>query len=247
MKLSVIVPVFNAEKYLKECIESILTQTFCDFELILVDDGSTDNSAKICDEYKQKDNRVVVIHKKNEGVVCARKTGVFVAKGAYITFVDSDDFISKDAYKKSFEIIEKENPCVLCFGISDFCNGKIEALPFCNKGDLYINFSNYPTYMHAIWNKIFKKELFLQNDLEWGEGIKTTEDLLICFQLLHFAKKIIYIDENFYFYRKHDASETQQNISANRILDNTKVSFLLYDFCKKKWISKKSKKIFIHF
>ena len=97
-KLSVIVPVFNTEKYLRECIESILNQTFTDFELILVDDGSTDKSGVICDEYAQLDDRIRIIHQENAGVTRARKRGVEIALGEYITFVDSDDWIDVDTY-----------------------------------------------------------------------------------------------------------------------------------------------------
>ena len=93
---SIIVPVYNVEKYLTKCIDSILEQTFSDFEVILVDDGSTDNCGIICDQYVEKDDRIQVIHKKNEGLVCARKTGISKASGQYILNVDSDDYISLD-------------------------------------------------------------------------------------------------------------------------------------------------------
>ena len=94
-KISIIVPVYKVEKFLPKCIDSILSQTFTDFELILVDDGSPDNCGKICDEYAHKDDRVVVVHKLNEGVSIARNKGLDVAKGEYILFCDSDDFVSK--------------------------------------------------------------------------------------------------------------------------------------------------------
>ena len=97
-KLSVIVPVYNTEKYLRECIDSILAQTFGDFELLLVDDGSTDSSGAICEEYAQMDERIRVIHQKNAGATVARRNGVSHAGGEYITFVDSDDWISRDMY-----------------------------------------------------------------------------------------------------------------------------------------------------
>ena len=96
MYFSIIVPVYNVEKYLRECIDSILCQTFTDFELILVDDGSKDESGKICDEYAEKDNRIKVIHKENGGQSTARNCGVKESSGKYIVFLDSDDFISED-------------------------------------------------------------------------------------------------------------------------------------------------------
>ena len=107
--ISVIIPVYNVENYLEECIESILRQSYMDLEIILVDDESTDNSGNICDLYSKKDNRIKVIHKKNGGLSSARNVGLKIAKGDYISFVDSDDFLSdKNVYSEMLEIIEKE-------------------------------------------------------------------------------------------------------------------------------------------
>ena len=107
MKLSIIIPIYNVERYLEETINSVLKQTFTDFELILVDDGSTDNSGKICDKYAQKDSRVKVIHKPNGGVSSARNAGVDNATGEFIGFVDSDDIISEVMYEGMINIAEK--------------------------------------------------------------------------------------------------------------------------------------------
>ena len=112
-KLSVIVPVYNTEKYLRECIDSILAQTFTDFELILVDDGSTDGSGIICDEYADKDPRVQVIHQQNGGATVARRSGVRIARGEYVTFVDSDDWIDSDFYAPMIEKIKETGADVL--------------------------------------------------------------------------------------------------------------------------------------
>ena len=95
--ISIIIPVYNAEKYLRRCIESVLSQSFTDFELILVDDGSRDFSPHICDDYAQKDSRVKVIHKANGGVIAARNDGLDIAKGEYVTFIDSDDWVERES------------------------------------------------------------------------------------------------------------------------------------------------------
>ena len=105
--LSIIVPVYNVEKYIERCIKSILNQSFTNFELILVDDGSPDNCGKICDEYKKKDSRIKVIHKKNGGLSDARNAGIERAKGEYIAFVDSDDFINKYMYEILYKNAKK--------------------------------------------------------------------------------------------------------------------------------------------
>lgn len=119
MILSVVVPVYNVENYLRQCIDSILNQTLQDIEVILVDDGSTDRSAAICDEYAGADSRVKVFHQKNTGLVGARKKGVELSRSTYITFVDSDDFIEKESYSRAFNSM-KEGTDVICFGITRY-------------------------------------------------------------------------------------------------------------------------------
>ncbi len=122
--ISVIVPVYNVELYIDECVQSILSQTYKDFELILVDDGSTDNSGRICDDYKKKDNRILVIHKANGGLSCARNAGTAIANGDYITYIDSDDYVSKD-YLYTLARLQKENDAdIVVTGIAMFDEGK---------------------------------------------------------------------------------------------------------------------------
>ena len=119
MILSVVVPVYNVQAYLRQCIDSILGQTFQEIEIILVDDGSTDESAVICDEYAEADPRVKVFHQKNTGLVGARKKGVELSSSTYITFVDSDDFIEKESYNRAVDSM-KEGIDVICFGITRY-------------------------------------------------------------------------------------------------------------------------------
>ncbi|WP_227166600.1 glycosyltransferase, partial [Enterococcus faecium] len=124
-EISIIVPVYKVEKYLRKCVDSILAQTFTDFEVILVDDGSPDNSGKICDEYAEKDNRVRVIHKENGGLSSARNAGIDVARGKYLGFVDSDDYIDEDMYEILYENLK----------IHDADISSVELIPF--YGDRY--------------------------------------------------------------------------------------------------------------
>ena len=120
--LSVIVPIYNVEDYLNECIESIIKQTYKDLEIILVDDGSTDKSGIICDEYVKKDGRICVIHKTNKGLLEARLTGVEKAKGKYITFVDSDDWIVENMYEDLLRTLETSNAEIVICGIYRYWN-----------------------------------------------------------------------------------------------------------------------------
>ena len=115
--LSVIVPIYNVEQYLRECVESILASDYKNLEIILVDDGSSDNCGQICEEYKQKDDRIKVVHKENGGLISARKAGIEVATGYYITFVDGDDKIYPDYYQKAFDVME-ELPDAMVLAIS---------------------------------------------------------------------------------------------------------------------------------
>lgn len=132
--LSVIVPVYNMEKYLEECVESILSQTYKKVELILVDDGSTDTSGMICDKYEEKDSRVKVIHKKNEGPIKARCTGVEAAGGDYVTFVDSDDWIKDNTYERLMEAAEKADVVVSGITIYYNENNMVEEAPAVDAG-----------------------------------------------------------------------------------------------------------------
>lgn len=166
-QISVIVPVYNVEKYLSRCIESILSQTFTDFELLLIDDGSTDRSGEICDEYAKKDTRIRVFHTKNRGVSAARNLGLDNAKGEWISFVDSDDWVENDYLKSLFnDNFLTENKCVICESVYvDFekYNRKrfilpdvILVIPF-NK-DIIVNkiLNGYNSFIYA---KLFNKKL----------------------------------------------------------------------------------------
>ena len=120
-KISIIVPVYQAEKYISKCIESIVNQTYKNLEIILIDDGSTDRSGEICDEYGKKDNRIVVVHNKNKGVSVARNCGLDIATGDYITFVDSDDYIDLQMYSEMMKVVEKYScDVVMCDCIKEF-------------------------------------------------------------------------------------------------------------------------------
>lgn len=167
--ISIIIPVYNAEKYLRRCIESVLSQSFTDFELILVDDGSKDSSPQICDEYVAKDDRVRVIHKENGGVSAARNDGLDIAKGEYVTFIDSDDWVKKE-YLQGF--YDKHS---FDFVIGSFVNepsGKIRKINECifigNKLKDYIKKSylsnGYP------WGKLYNNKIIKNNNIRFKKN-----------------------------------------------------------------------------
>lgn len=210
--LSIIVPVYNVEKYIRNCINSILSQTFKDFELILVDDGSLDGSGKICDEYALTDVRVVVIHKKNGGLSSARNAGLDIAKGRYITFVDSDDSIALDTYDYNLNIlIENESIDILQFptlyidkDVEKIMSSTEESI-LIGKNQLLYSYLN-GRLLGAVWDKIFRKELF--EDIFFVEGMMG-EDIYALLDMNSLVQSIYFSNKGRYFYYCRDGSITK--------------------------------------
>lgn len=208
MVISIIIPVYNVKFYLKECLNSIINQSYKNLEIILVDDGSTDGSEKICDEYAAKDKRIVVIHKENGGVSDARNKGLDICTGDYISFVDSDDWLELDAYERILNVAKKTKAdIVVCGYILEFKNGKInysldnkmirENLKILD--ELFYD-KNFP---NAVWGKLYKKEIF--RNLKFPSG-KIYEDMLIKYDILKETDKIVILDNLLYHYRQRESS-----------------------------------------
>ena len=221
---SVIVPIYKVEKYLPQCIESILNQSYKDFELILVDDGSPDGCSSICDEYKARDNRIKVIHKKNGGLVSTRKAGLKIAQGEYICFVDGDDFVSHDM----LEIYEKElcrhKVDVICTGYTSYYDEHTMteiyqpgSSKFYDKSELqkeiYVKMlSKEPFYsfyiIPTVWSKCFKRSIAetvyesVPNDVTLGEDVAVTYPILLE------ANSISILNYTGYMYRQNMNSMT---------------------------------------
>lgn len=198
-EISIIVPVYNVEKYLPRCIDSILAQTFTDFELILIDDGSPDNCGKICDEYAGKDDRIIVIHKKNAGVSAARNDGLDVASGKYISFVDSDDIIHPQFYKVMRETINDADLAYCKYARFDeeynFENiEKIKHFEYENGN----KFSQPDLTIYMVWNKLIKKDII--SDLRFDTALKNAEDSLFAFNTMMKCSKVVYVNEVLYGY-----------------------------------------------
>ena len=212
-EISIIVPVYNVEKYLENCIESILNQTFKDFELILVDDGSTDNSCKICDIYEKKDSRIKVIHKNNGGLSSARNAGLDIACGKYVGFIDSDDSIHPRMYEILYDLIKKYESDISC------CNYKkiydIFKDEYENVNSLeVIEMSNIEAIKNLYdkeigvklviaCNKLYRKNLF--DKIRYKVG-RLHEDEFMAHRILYNSKKITYVDNELYYYLQRDGS-----------------------------------------
>lgn len=247
-KLSIIVPVYNAERYLKQCLTSIQNQSFSDYECLLIDDGSTDSSGVICDSFVVSNNKFKVRHIKNNGVSAARNLGLSIATGEFVTFVDSDDFIHKNTYSEVFKSFSENNSAeICCFNLCYYYNeNKTVSYTFHNKTEKK-NFISYPVYMNSVCNKVIKKDLFIKNQIQFNTTITVSEDLLAVFKLIVLSNKTIYLNECFYYYRVHPDSTINSPLSQKKINDTFYVSQELFNFCKEKNIYKYYKRTLYYF
>ncbi|WP_370390906.1 glycosyltransferase family 2 protein [uncultured Winogradskyella sp.] len=219
-KISVIVPIYGIEKYLPQCIESILEQSFKEFELILVNDGSPDNCPTICDNYARKDSRIKVIHKKNGGLLSARKAGLKVAQGTYIANVDGDDWVDKFYLDTLYKLAKTNDADLTVTGHFREFNGKIETMKPSNPGfymeedvlaDIIPNaIFNGSFCEHGmttyVWNKLFKKELLEKVLFEVPNDILMGEDAAITYSYLALSKRVVISKIPLYYYRqRHDS------------------------------------------
>lgn len=231
-KISVIVPVYNVEPYLNRCVDSILTQSFTDFELILVDDGSPDNCPAICDEYAKKDERVHVIHQENGGLSSARNAGIDWAfansDSEWLTFIDSDDWVHTDYLKQLFETAMQAKVDI---GICNFVRSK-EPMELNNDlkwtayspEDFFVKMQVLSTIACA---KLYKKELFI--DLRFPLG-RYHEDEFITHRALFNVEKIAFLDEPLYFYFINESSITSSRWNEKRFKDASDAYTIEYDY-----------------
>lgn len=217
--VSIIIPVYNVENYLGECLNSVINQTYSNLEIILINDGSTDKSGKICDEYALLDKRIKVIHKKNEGVSSARNMGIDLAKGEYIAFVDSDDLINEKYISSMYQnCIETNSDLTFC-RFSKYEDGRVikvqEKMPECLEVNINeVNFVNFICQFFNFKKNIFgsccrtlyKKDIIKSN--RFNPNIKISEDLLFLLQTMLTSKRISSVNEHLYFYRQSRKSTT---------------------------------------
>jgi glycosyltransferase involved in cell wall biosynthesis len=211
--VSIIVPVYNTEKYLPRCIESILEQTYKNIELILINDGSSDRSGEICDEFARKDNRIIVEHRKNSGVSDARNTGILMCSGEYLQFVDSDDYIDKDMTRLLVNAIKFEKADLVICGyiIMQNENGEYmiksyshdKSLSFEQFMDIYDElYSNI--YLNLIWNKIYSTRIIKENKIIFNSNFDLGEDLLFNLEVIKRCNNFSIIPSSLYYYVQYN-------------------------------------------
>ena len=228
MLISVVLPIYNVEKYLRRCLDSVVNQTYKNLEILLINDGSTDNCLKICEEYAELDSRVQVINKKNAGLGMARNTGIDYAKGEYICFFDSDDYIELNTIEKLYKIIVSEQPEIVCYGFNKVNGeGKIteKNIPQIGKivfenSDVISKFlpnliSENPQNGKAsnlnmsAWAAIYSMKLIKENDWKFvSEREIISEDVYSLLSLYKNVKKVAILEEALYYYCENDTSLT---------------------------------------
>lgn len=220
--ISIIVPVYNVDKYLRECLDSICCQEKVNLEIIVVDDGSTDNSGAICDEYAKKHTNITVIHKQNEGAGFARNAGLDIMTGDYVSFVDSDDYIAADMYDTLFQAMMQTESDIACCGRFRVIDGKVAAAekPITEEvvlsgQDIIRNLLLDKEMTYSQCDKLFKAELF--KEVRFPKKNLPSEDMPCIYEILKRAEKVVYIGQAKYYYRLVMTSSTKKTFSPQNI------------------------------
>ena len=220
IKLSIVVPVYNVEKYLTKCLDSLINQTYSNLEIICVNDGSKDNSLKILNKYKENDKRIIVIDKKNGGVSSARNAGIDASSGEYITFVDSDDYIDTDAYENCLKIIRERNPDILAFNYITEPDNNIVA--DYSDGETFSRFDCFKNVFHIhgyICNKIFRRSIIINENIRCAETVDFTEDNLFLKMIFPHTNLILGCGAPYYHYVSRGSS-ISHSFSTEKALDS---------------------------
>lgn len=231
-KISILVPIYNSEKYLKKCLDSILNQTFVDFEVILVDDGSTDSSGDICDKYAKKDSRFKVFHKKNEGISATREFAIQHAKGKYIQFVDSDDWIEQDMLEKMYKEARKENLDIVgCNFIEEYKDHQAGNRVYYTKKDDFIK-DIISNKWGVLWKLLIKKSIIIDNKIHFPKDINGGEDYFFVTNVAIKSNKVGFLDSYFYHYYRGNENSFITKDSLNKALYQVKATEMVNDLLK---------------
>ena len=240
MLFTIIIPVYKAEKYLDKCINSILAQSFQDYEVILVDDGSPDNSAKICDNYANTHKRIRVIHKTNAGVVSARNAGLLTATGQYILFVDADDWIAENTLQDLSDVIMKyDAPDMILFDSYRVYQDRNEQMSqslspgFYDKERLnkdvipHMIYDRKQPFLNSmiigqLWNKAYKRHIIVEHHCK-DETIYKYEDFACVYECLYFADTLFYLNKSLYFYNKMNEGSAMATYDSTYFVNHSKV------------------------
>ncbi len=238
-KISVIVPVYNVEQYLPRCIDSILAQTFTDFELLLIDDGSTDNSGKICDEYAERDNRILTFHKMNEGISATREFAINHVNGQFVQFVDSDDWIESNMFELMYnQAIATNADIVGCNFIQEYKNKLLKTKAIYKDKESFI-LSVISNHWGVLWKLLIRHQLFIKYDIHFPNGIDGGEDYFVVTQLLLNCNVVSFIDSYLYHYVRYNNTSFISTPSFEKLMYQVKATYLTEDLLRR--LSKEKK------
>ena len=219
--VSVIIPIYNTQKYLKRCMDSVIEQTYQNIEIILIDDGSSDNSLEICKKYQENDKRVYIISGKNCGVSHARNLGIDKAKGKYLYFVDSDDYLEKEAIEKMLIEYKMRNNQLVIAGYKEIENNLVKEKNWGKQEitnerakELVLHENGVGGYL---WNKLFVASLIKKNDIKFQEDISVWEDVLFVMQYLNQCDNVIIINDCIYAYCRREGSAVEHSLYNNKL------------------------------
>lgn len=238
VKISVIIPVYNVERYLAQCVDSVISQSYKNLEIILVDDGSSDNSPQICDDFAKQDSRIKVVHKVNGGLSSARNAGIEIAGGDYLLFLDSDDYWdSVDAMKACAEVCRKYHPDVVMFGYKKYyqmdSRTEVRGISVLDFNRVYgINdLLHADVFVTSACNKCVSRHLFTKYHLDFVEN-QLSEDIEYCIKMIKYADRFMVLDNPFYIYRQQNATSISANIGIKNLKDIAEVLIKYADECK---------------
>lgn len=249
-KLSIVMPVYNTSEYLAESIDSVLNQTFSDFELILVDDGSTDNSLEICRRYEKLDSRITVVTQKNQGPGATRNNGIKHASAELMMFLDSDDTAAPDMLEKAVEVMDEKNPDLLLFGYEEvfyFESGKEKSRNRCIPGRLDLNTADecrakycklvFDAMLNQPWNKVYKKSIINSNNVRFPD-VRRTQDAIFNGEYFKHISSLYAIPEPLYFFRQNNMGKVWKkfprdsykiDVNFNSFIENILKEFGRFD------------------
>ena len=244
IKVSVIIPVYNVEKYLRKCLESVINQTLEEIEIIVINDGSTDNSKRIIAEFEEKDTRIKVINQKNQGLSMARNSGLKIATGEYVGFIDSDDYIEIDMYEKMYKKAKEMDSDVVSCNYKNIFSKYEEIVDNFNDELIKIDKQNiekfwkinYEEIVTPVWNKIYRRSLIVKNKIEFvSNNIISSEDILFNLQYISEANNIFNMKEVFYNYmRREDSITTSKKARKNMMKRCIHIAELFDNHCNEK-------------
>ena len=224
-KVSIIIPIYNCAEYISDCIESIIHQSYSNIEIIIVNDGSSDDSLSICKKYEKKDDRIIIINNKNNGVSYSRNCGIKKSSGEYICFIDADDWIHKNYIEKLVDCIKNNNDIAMCNYISAYCHNQIiNKYNNIDINDDYLSFITKNNCWNP-WAKLFKKATITEM---FDVDVSSSEDLLFNFMNSKNIIRIGYVDEALYYYRRKDDEQFSiTNVGKKQLTELDAIMFMI--------------------